>query len=317
MSTNRVLITVASTLVFLSGCASKNQQVIRPIQVGAPLASSQNYLHESWDETLRVARKRESDAKSPIEKAIAVKTQAAALDSLGRSKEALITIDRATSMIPAPQPKPFAFTKASILLSLNDPVGALALLKPILARVKEAEVGRTNVDVALMRSLDSEGFFDAALAYMQLERWQDAVHALEESQDLIEGRSFQAYKALYYRYIRARTNDPLATSSRLESYATALASYDVGYRSSLLSMWNGSDNTEELAERIAAIRSGADRQDALAEFYFFRGAYLKYVKKDDAGALSMKSSLDHLAPYGAVEWTIGSRLLSPEAVKSQ
>jgi hypothetical protein len=146
MSTNRVLITVASTLVFLSGCTSKNPQVIRPIQVGAPLASSQNYLHESWEETLRAARKRESDAKSPIEKAIAVKTQAAALDSLGRSKEALITIDRATSMIPAPQPKPFAFAKASILLSLNDPVGALALLKPILARVRELAYASSGVN---------------------------------------------------------------------------------------------------------------------------------------------------------------------------
>ncbi|APG05782.1 hypothetical protein BJI69_18995 [Luteibacter rhizovicinus DSM 16549] len=310
MPTNRVLIAVASTLVFLGGCASKIQKAGPLVQAGSSLASTPNYLHDSWEETLRAARKQESGATSPIEKARAVKTQAAALDSLGRQKEALDAIDRATSLLPSPLPKPFAFTKASILLNRNDPNGALAILKPLLAQAKDDEVGRNRLNVAVMRTLNREGFFDAALAYMQLEQWQDAVRALEDSQDLTEGRSFQAYKALYYRYVQARSNDPVATSSQLESYATALASYDVGYRSSLLSMWNGSDNSEEVAQRIAAIPNNADRQDALAEFYFFRGAYLKYVKKDDAGARKMMANLDHLAPYGAVEWIMGSRVLS-------
>ncbi len=75
-------------------------------------------------------------------------------------------------------------------------------------------------------------------------------------------------------------------------------------------MWNGSDSSKELSQRIARIGDNADRQDAMAESLFFRAAYLKYVKKDNAGAKRMLADLDGLAPYGAIEWIFGSRMLS-------
>lgn len=86
-----------------------------------PAMAAENYLLASHKQRLEKARFEESAAKSTWDKAFALRQQAAELDSMGKSAEALTVIDRALSLIKPEKDKDFIATKASILFSMNDP----------------------------------------------------------------------------------------------------------------------------------------------------------------------------------------------------
>jgi hypothetical protein len=269
---------------------------------------SDNLLEIHHKKNLDEARKDEAVATSPLDTAFALNREAAALDSLGKSAEALIVIDRGLAMLDPSKSKDLIATKAGILFSLNDPQGALKLLAPELELThklaNEKETGRASAF-----STYTEGFITATFAYMQLEQWRNAINTLADAQSEPEGPSFHAYKGLVYRYIMARAKDSSLANPVLEQQATYYATHNEGHYGALLRMWQGEDTRQEVANIIDAM-SGADQQEALSEVLFHRAAYAKFVKEDEAGSRAMLYSLNRVAPYGSVEWIYGRRIFN-------
>jgi tetratricopeptide (TPR) repeat protein len=267
-----------------------------------------NFLEIQHEQNLDEARKDAAAATSPSDMARALKREAAALDSLEKSDEALVVIDRALAMQDPSKNGDLIATKAGILFNLDNPQGALKLLAPELERTRklanEKETGR-----AFAFSTYTEGFITATFAYMQLEQWQDAINTLADAQSVLEGPSFYAYKGLVYRYIMARAKNSSLANPVLEQQATYYATHDKGHYGALLRMWQGEDTRKEVAKIIGAM-PGADQQEALSEALFYGAAYTKFVKGNEAGSRAMLDSLNHVAPYGSIEWIYGRRILN-------
>lgn len=139
-----------------------------------PAMAAENYLLASHKQRLEKARFEESAAKSTWDKAFALRQQAAELDSMGKSAEALTVIDRALSLIKPEKDKDFIATKASILFSMNDPRGALALLAPQLEATREYAASQAAAGRTLALGTFTEGFVTATFAHIQLEQKQAA-----------------------------------------------------------------------------------------------------------------------------------------------
>ncbi|MFM0645399.1 hypothetical protein PQR14_13815 [Paraburkholderia bryophila] len=54
----------------------------------------------------------------------------------------------------------------------------------------------------------------------------------------------------------------------------------------------------------------AEQQEAFGEALFYGGAYARYVKGNEADSRAMLDRLNHVAPYGSVEWVYGKRVLN-------
>jgi hypothetical protein len=258
---------------------------------------------------LKSAKVRAATAKSDQERAFALQDKAAALDSLGRSAEALVHINHALSLLDPAKSKDVIATKAGILFSLNDPQGALTVLEPELELTRRYANSRPAIERASALSTYTEGFVTATFAYIQLEQWQNAINALADAQSLPEGPSFYAYRSLVYRYIMARAKNPALLNTALEQHAAYYTAHDTSHYGALLRMYEGEDTTGEVM-RILAATSGAEKEDAVAEALFYQGAFAKYVKGNAAEGRSKLDDLDRLAPYGSIEWIYGARVLN-------
>jgi tetratricopeptide (TPR) repeat protein len=310
-----------------NGRASCSQSVMdvtdpdHPVPAGRPVACAKvsdyatlydrekkNYLKADHEQELSDAQRDEAAATSDADKASAMKKEAAALDSLDRSKEALEIVDRALSMAGAPNRRDLIATKAGILFNLNDPQAALALLAPELDDVRKRAASQPAVlhDIAL--GAFNEGFVTATFAHMQLEQWKEAVDTLADAKAPLEGPGFLAYRGLIYRYIMARAQNPSLANTELEHDATDSADHYSGHYGVLLRMWRGDQTLEEMTGVLARM-SGADLQEAQGEVDFYTAAYMKFVKANPVGAKAEFAELDKLAPYGSIEWIYGKRVL--------
>ncbi|WGS50000.1 hypothetical protein LFL96_00345 [Paraburkholderia sp. D15] len=294
----------------------------KPVAVGAyPLQCKQgkpgygrpygieNFLKAEHEQALEKARKEEAAATSPSDKAVAMNREAAELDPLGKPDEALVVIDRALPMLDTSKRASLIATKAGILFNRNDPQGALNLLKPELERTRKAANAQPVAQRAVALGTFTEGFITATFSYMQLEQWQNAINTLADAESPLEGADFYAYRSLVYRYIMTRANNASLANPMLEERALYYAANDKGYYGPLLRMYQGEDTIMEVV-KITAKMTGSDQQDAFAETLFYSGAYLKFVKGNEAGSKAKLDGLNRLAPYGSIEWIYGKRVLN-------
>lgn len=273
-----------------------------------PAMAVENYLLAAHKQRLEKARVEESAAKSTWDKAFALRQQAAGLDSMGKSAEALTIIDRALSLVEPEEDKDFIATKASILFSMNDPRGALALLAPQLEATREYAASQATAGRTLALGTFTEGFVTATFAHIQLEQWRDAIATLANAEAPLEGPSFYAYRSLVYRYIMSRAKDNTLANPQLDEMAAYYAQNDKGHYGALLRMWQGEDTQKEAAALIGQM-SGSEQQEAFAEALFHGAAYAKFVKGDAVSARTMRDNLNRVAPYGSIEWIYGQRVL--------
>ncbi|WP_459203528.1 hypothetical protein ACQVRV_08965 [Ralstonia pseudosolanacearum] len=273
-----------------------------------PALAVENDLLADHEQRLASAQAEGSAAKSNADKARALRRQAAELDSLGKSAEALSVIDEALKLAGPGQDKDFVATKAGILFSLNDPQGALALLAPQLdATRKFAERAGAERRMSAL-GFFTEGFITATFAHIQLEHWREAIATLADAEAPLEGPSFYAYRSLVYRYIMGRAKDAALANPQLEKMAAYYAQNDKGHYGALLRLWQGEDTRQELAALIAGM-PGQEQQEASGEVLFYSAAYAKFIKGDAEAARTMLGSLNRVAPYGSIEWIYGKRVL--------
>lgn len=268
-----------------------------------------NLLKADHEQRLADAQRNAAAAASPADKANALQQEAAALDSLGRSSEALAAIDQAMQLAGPSVDTSMSVTRAKILFSLNKPQAALDALTPDIEKTRRFASGKPELERPVALSILSEGFVTATFAHAQLGHWKEAIGTLADAHSPLEGPSFYAYRGLVYRYLMARAHDPSLANARLERDATYYATHDKSHYSALLRMWQGDDTIRELSVDILRM-AGTEAQEADSEVFFYRGAYMKFVKGDDAMGRAMLQQLDRLAPYGSIEWIYGKRVLN-------
>ncbi|KVX65066.1 hypothetical protein WT33_09280 [Burkholderia stagnalis] len=309
------------------GTASCSQRVTditdpaHPVRVGRGLqckippsrialaGEQRNFLKTDHEQRLADALRNAAAATSAEDKANALQQQAAALDSLGRSNEALTAIDQALQLAGPSADTSMTVTRAKILFSLNNPQAALDALAPGIENARRFASGKPELERPVALSIFSEGFVTATFAHAQLGHWKDAIGTLADAHSPLEGPSFYAYRSLVYRYLMARAHDPLLANARLERDATYYATHDKSHYGALLRMWQGDDTIHELSADIVRM-VGTEAQEADSEVLFYRGAYMKFVKGDAATGRAMLQQLDSLAPYGSIEWISGKRVLN-------
>jgi tetratricopeptide (TPR) repeat protein len=291
-----------------------------PSPVGRPVAcpkrqdylalenAKKNFLEAEHERQLEDARQQEAAATSDEDKASAMKKEAAALDSLGRSKEALQIIDRAMGLAKAGNNRDLIATKAGILFALDDPQAALTVLAPEIDNMRKRAASQSAAERAMVLGTYTEGFVTATFAHIQLEQWRDAIDTLADAQSPLEGSSFLAYRAVLYRYIMTRAQNPSLANAALERDAAYYAEHDSGHYGALLRMWRGDGIRLEMTAILSRM-SGVDQQEARGEVLFYEGAYLKFVKGNAVRASSSLAELNQLAPYGSIEWIYGRRML--------
>ncbi|KVP65298.1 hypothetical protein [Burkholderia ubonensis] len=270
---------------------------------------NKNFLQAEHEQRLADAQRKAAAAASAADKADALQQEAAALDSLGRSNEALTAIDQALQLAGPSVAPSMTVTRAKILFSLNDPQATLNALAPEIEKTRRFASGKPEIERPVALSAFSEGFVTAAFAHAQLGHWKEAISTLADAHSPLEGPSFYAYRSLVYRYLMARAHDSSLANARLEQDATYYATHDKSHYSALLRMWQGDDTTHELVADIHRM-VGTEEQEADSEAYFYRGAYMKFVKGDEAMGRAMLQRLDSLAPYGSIEWIYGKRVLN-------
>jgi tetratricopeptide (TPR) repeat protein len=268
-----------------------------------------HFLREEHEKNLAMLRNKIASAGSSTERGELLWLEASSLDSLGRSEEALVTVNQALDLADPKLKRRILRAKAGILFSLNRPNDALELIEPQIKEVRDRAEKELN---AAQRSFSmmpySEDFITATFCYMQLERWADAMNALADAYAPLEGPDFLAYQGLLYTYIMTRAENPSLSNAALERHVKQYAASGGGRYGLLLRMWQGQDTSRELARQIASM-SGADQEDALAEVLFYRAAYLKFKANEPERARLVLNDLNTLAPYGSIEWIYGRRAL--------
>lgn len=267
----------------------------------------ENFLKIKHEQSLSEARSEEANAKKPLDKAFAMQKQAAALDSLGKSDEALRLIDKALSIPEVTNNKDVLVTKAAIQFSRNDPAAALSILEPLMQSTRKlADSDKPEMRIAYLSTL-SQGFITATFCYLQLEKWSEAINTLADANSILEGPSFYAYRALVYRYAMARAKNPSLANARLEQDAVFHATRDKTHYGVLLRLWQGEEVSKEFSS-IASQLDGEEQQDAFAEGLFHFGAYVKFVKGDAQYAKGRLAFLEQIAPFGSIEWIYAKRV---------
>lgn len=281
--------------VLVTGCAGQSSEVLN---------QSINPLQGTNKIFLSLAERMEARAKSDAELALALKSKAASLDTLGHSQAALETIDRALALTPETEHGELLSTKASILFSLGRAPDSLAILVPMLELDRSAPPKR---ELTTEGDLSHEHIV-AAFCYMRLERWSDAVRALSRIQPSGPDDDLAAYAALTYAFINARTSEPVF-DEWLDAQVEFSAANHTGHYGALIRMWRGNFDSRELASSLTALK-GTEQQDAFGEALFHRMAYTKYVDNNPGGAMTFFDRLNKLAPYGSMEWIYAKQALA-------
>jgi hypothetical protein len=289
----------SSLILSLAACANISAN---SGQSTAKTQKAPNFLKAYHEKNLEDARKKENSAKSDAEKALAIRDEAIALDSLNRSQEALVAINKAMDLWGPEKQQILIETKAKIFFAMDDPKASLDTLAPELGKAYQISNSQPQSKRVQTLGAYGEDFLVATFAHMELEQWKEAIATLANSYALSEGASYEAYKSLIYRYIMARAHDPSLANEDLEKSATYYAINEKGHYGALLRLWQGENTTREIAQKIAAL-NGEEQQDAFSEALFYSSAYARYVKGDvDAGRRTLQYLNQTLLPFGNIEW---------------
>lgn len=287
--------TLLLSVVLLAGCAGREAE---------PPKLATNPLENMNELLLSLAQRLETLATGDRELALALRSQAESLDSLGRSQPALEAIDKALAQAPdAELQQELLSTKAAILFSLDRASDALAILVPMLA----LEQSPSAEQMAAGQGDLSQEYIVAAFCYMRLERWSDAARALSRTQPAGPEDDLAAYVALTYSYIKARSGESVS-DAWLDAQVEFSAANDAGHYGALIQMWRGDFNRDQIAKGLSALK-GTEQQDALGEVLFHRMAYARYVENDPDMAAELYGRLNDLAPYGNIEWIYARQLI--------
>ncbi len=276
------------------------------------LFAETNYLELQHKESLKQAEFDFKNAKTDFEKGYALERKAGALNSLKKSDEALVVINEAMKIDA--NSVSIGITKAKVLFSLNKSEDAIATFEPYISKLQqEASEQTVPVMKRMMLGNLAEGYLIETYIYMQQEEWEKALNALKDTdfvmQGVYEGASPFAYRAMLYQYILMRSK---SNNDKVQELAQAVKDYEdfpKTYYGYIIKLLKGQDVKSEFMKHINKL-SPAQKQDALAEWLFYEGAYKKYAQGDDAYALSNLEQLNKLAPYGSLEWINATRQFS-------
>lgn len=290
-------------------------KVISCVLAGALVLASnvsqagENALKETHERQLKLAQILGQKELSDKNKADMLIMQAAALDSLERSQEALPLVEQALRIAAPEQQASFTVTKATIFFTQGRVADALTLLAPLLDSERRAAAAAKPDERAGRLAVHQSGFILAAFSSVELGDWKNALAYLADTESTSDEPEFPEYRALVYRYIMARANDASLANANIEKQAAYIEKNSKSHYGALLRMWQGANNLTELS-RLIALKDVEQQQDAFAESLFYIGAYTKYVKRDPALALNSLQQLNLIAPYGSMEWVHGKRVLA-------
>lgn len=249
------------------------------------------------------------NAKTDFEKGYALELKAGALNTLKRSDEALEVINEAIKIDA--KSASIAITKAKVLFALNKTDEAIAAFEPAVISLQHAasKVSEPIMKRMILAGL-AEGFLTKTLIYMQQEKWNEALDALKNTdfvqQGVFAGASPFAYRAMLYQYILMRSKYDKEVVPELAKAVKDYEDFPKTYYGYIIKLLKGQDVKSDFMKQINKL-SPTEKQDALAEWLFYDGAYKKYVQGDDAYALNSLEQLNKLAPYGNIEWINATR----------
>ena len=270
-----------------------------------PLLAENNPLQMQHEAALNDATVNYKNAKSDFDKRYALLEKAVALDSLKRSDEALQIIDEAISKDA--ESLYLVETKAKILFSLNKLDEALSILDPVISKTRLEASTQSSINQFATLANFSEGFLTATLVRIQREQWVEALSTLKDAKSIFGGASFGGYKAMLYQYILMRAKFDADISPELAQNVKAYEDFPKTYYGLIIKSLKGKDVKSDFMKYISKLPP-AEKQDALAEWLFYEGAYKKYAMADNASALKNLEELNKLAPYGNIEWINATRL---------
>lgn len=288
---SRVLTLVASALVVLTGCGGK------PVTSEARL----NPLQQHHESQLMSAKRFADAAHSEEARALALRLEAAALDSLGRSEQALTVIDQASAL--SPEDWPTIRARAGILYSLGRTDETLRLLAPAMA----AALSPQPIESMPAGMEPAYDVVPAVFALIEKGAWAKAVEILEHAVPDDDDPGYAAYRTLLYCYIKSRAGGDLPPNETFERQIKAYAGDTSSHYAVLVNLWSGQEFPDEPMVQPAGWRDPVIRQDALAEFLFYGAAYAKYVAKDARPRQLFLTRLNRLKPYGNIEWIHAQR----------
>lgn len=276
------------------------------------LFAETNYLELQHQKELKQADIDFKNAKTDFEKGYALELKAGALNSLKKSDAALEVINEAMKIDS--KSVSIAITKAKILFALNKGDDAIATFESYISKLQQEASGQSEpILKRMMLSSLAEGYLIETFIYVQQERWDKALDALKNTdfvqQGVFAGASPFAYRAMLYQYIIMRTKYDY---DKIPELAQAIRDYEdfpKTYYGYIIKLLKGQDIKSDFIKHINRL-SPTEKQDALAEWLFYEGAYKKYAQGDDAYASNNLKELDKLAPYGSIEWLIANRLFT-------
>ena len=281
--------------------ACKTQVILMTLFVGCQVSA--NPLQDFHTAALKSATQELLSATDPGARRIAIEKEIKALNSLGRSVEALDRLNVSDASVPADRRD--AELRAKVLLALDRCDEAVALLTDKI-KIKESITQQTVGAV-----FEPGGYIIAAVeelishAYcsVRLGKFDDAVISLSRVIDPFDPATRQ-YTVLWYTALRAVGAKPNARMEKEVQFVSRKPSPHTISRDAierLLSLSGARDALGKL--RLEP----ADAQDALAELSFF----IAFVDGSVAVKKDALRELNALAPYGSAEWALAKLLFQP------
>jgi tetratricopeptide (TPR) repeat protein len=260
-------------------------------------AAPKNPLFEMHVVAFEGAKNELSQAKDTDQKLWAYQSLAQALDSLDRSDEALVSIDKALQF--SPNHYDLLNTKAKILVSLGRYQDALDELLPRLEKHRQSEDARGPLGLVFLQ-VQREGFIAAVYAHVLLGQYDAAVDQLSYFGSLMEPETYK-YRACWYLALRAMGAKP---NTELERSIKQLP-LKANHYDEIIALLDGRLSADEaIATLNKRLLDPESKQDAMAEMLFFIGVN----EKVSQGQTKRLEQLNALEPYGSAEWKIARTL---------
>jgi tetratricopeptide (TPR) repeat protein len=266
----------------------------------ASFAAAANPLKALQEGFLKDAQRAVASATTVAQQQPAVEAEVAALNSLGRSAEALQRLDAWLAATPGAKANPEL--RAKVLLSLGRCDEELPALQARVLALDEAQrklaADRFKPDSYLLGG--SETLLAVAYCHLANRRWDEANLALARVLDPFDPSLLQ-YTAAWYVGLRALGAKPHP--------ALELAAVSPFVRPSVhaisLSLAQRRMPPAQAFRDLGRLNLGrAAQQDGTAELTFFAGLLARSPEEQ----AQWLAALDELAPYGSAEWMLAKIL---------
>lgn len=262
-----------------------------------------NPLQESHEAELKSARQVALVTTDTFTRRMAIEKEVAALNSLGRSAEALQRLDLSDAAVA--MDRRTVDLRAKVLLSLDRCSEAMVLLDEIIGK-------REAIDRKLMGEKfepggyvigGTEDLITAAYCLVRDKKFDKAVQSLSRVIDPFDPTTRQ-YTVTWYTALRAAG---ARANARMDKEAQYVSLQPSGHAVSL-AVAQKRLTIADARLAIARLRlDPAAEQDALAELVFFH-ALVDGQRETQSAALEQ---LNTLAPYGSAEWLLAKYLFKP------